>query len=494
MLQEAAYLYNALPLQAAGFLVAEVHTTGKRVRSRPGRPGLLRYAKHLSGEEAVGGIPGTAGGEAGWVRWIALDLDRAEWEDLAPVLEEWWEKGLYAYPSRGLTRGWRLWLWLSRPVSQGRAFRLAMGLKRLLEERGLGPVEAFPSSPDPGRGQRTLLPYFGGRNPLLHPKSLEPIPLAALPRARRVDPGRVGVRRKRLEAMAEEVRRAPKGTRHHVLLQASLKGFALGLSPRTVEEVLRKAALEAGLPEGDDPEEVERILSWARAKAKKPTSRGKPHLPPPDLKRPIFRGRRGLSLYLLLGGFWRLYQLHGYEEDGKPRVQASFRQLAEAAGLSLDTTRRHLKRLRESGVLEGTWTGEPDQGTVWTVHLEAWPGGEKAALLPSPAWSWGALGPAAGAVYGERRKGKRKVKEIAEATGLHRETVRRALKRLEKVLGPEAGWEEALEAYEKEAVKGWERRRDEHALQRAAWLEALAFRREALWEKEVEGRAPPKAV
>ncbi len=49
--------------------------------------------------------PGDGGRRGGVARWIALDLDRTEWEDLAPVLEEWWEKGLYAYPSRGLTRG-----------------------------------------------------------------------------------------------------------------------------------------------------------------------------------------------------------------------------------------------------------------------------------------------------------------------------------------------------------------------------------------------------
>lgn len=463
----------------------------KRVRSRTGRPRLTHYVRHLSGEEAVGGVPGTASGEAGWCRWIALDLDEAEWDALGPVVSEWWSQGIYAYPSRGLTRGWRLWLFLSRPVSQGRAFRIAKRLREILEAKGLGPVEAFPSSPEPGRGQKTLIPYYGGRNPLLHPLTLEPIPPSALRRLKRVRVTRLGLSRKHLAALAEEVRTARPGERHDKLLRAALKAFSLGLPEGEVESSLRAAAAEAGLPEEEDPQEVDRILSWAKrqAAARKRPRRTKPKLLPPDLKNPLFRGRRGLSLYLLLTSIWKLYTEYGYEEDGVPKIQASYRQLAELAGLSLDTTRRHLKLLKEIGVLEGTWCKEPDQGTVWTLHLERWPGGDgEPALTPRPAWSWSALGPSAGAVY-EGAKAGLSVGEIARATGLHRETVRRALKRLRAHLG-EANWDEALEAYEEAFAKPlWEKRRKEHALERARWLEKWG-------EKErtpIQATAPPAA-
>ena len=477
------FLHNAFPLQRgrglSGKILPDVGKGfSKEVLSLPRRPGLDEMADHLRGLRAAGGLPGTAEGRRGLVSWVAVDLDEAEPGPLEAFLEDLWERGIPVYASTGLTRGFRLYLFFRRPAGQGRAHAIARRLAALAEEAGLGRAEPFPSSPEPGRGKGVFLPYFGhltpsGGNPLLYP-DLTPVPLERLPSLRRLDPERNPLARLRLEAIYRRVAQAPRGERHTTLVRLAPLAFTLG-PEEEVAEGLRQAAQEAGLPDGD-PDEVERVLEWARRRARerrRTEKASRPPLPPPDPANPLFRGGAGRSRYLVLRALWEVYQRHGYGKDA-PRVQLSYRQIAERASLSLQTTFKAVKALKEAGVLEGAWSGQAEHGTEWTISLEAWPGGKEGPEA-RPLWSPSGLGVSAGQVYRAVLEGVRpRPKDLAQATGLHRDTARRALKRLVAVLGPPERWLEAdLEAAERPARERWRRRRLLFAWERALYREGL---------------------
>ena len=324
--------------------------------------------------------------------------------------QDLWGKGVPAYASTGLTRGFRLYLFFKRPTGQRRAHAIARRLAALAQEAGLGRTEVFPSSPEAGRGKAVFLPYFGyltpsGGNPLLYP-DLTPVPLERLPRLKRLDPDRNALARLRLEGIYRRIAQAPKGERHNTLARLAPLAFTLGPEEK-VAEGLRKAAAQAGLPD-TDPDEVERVLAWARERAKKGGRRegeGRPRLLPPDPKHPLFRGRAGQSRYLVLRAIWQVYTAHGWSQDGRPKVQLSYRQIAEGASLSLQTTFKAVKALKEAGVLEGAWSGQAEHGTVWSLDPTAWPGGEEGPEA-RPLWSPSGLGlTAAPGVPGRGRGG-----------------------------------------------------------------------------------------
>jgi hypothetical protein len=332
-------LHNAFPLQRgrgiSGKIIPDVGKgLSKEVLSTPRRPGLDEVADHLRGLRATGGLPGTAVGSRGQVSWVAVDLDEAEPGPLEAFLEDLWGKGIPAYASTGLTRGFRVYLFFKRPTGQRRAHAIARRLAALAQEAGLGRAEVFPSSPEAGRGKALFLPYFGyltpsGGNPLLYP-DLTPVPLERLPRLKRLDPDRNALSRLRLEGIYRRIAQAPKGERHNTLARLAPLAFTLGPEEK-VAEGLRKAAAQAGLPD-TDPDEVERVLEWARERAKKGGRRegeGRPRLLPPDPKHPLFRGRAGQSRYLALRAIWQVYTAHGWAQDGRPKVQLSYRQIAE---------------------------------------------------------------------------------------------------------------------------------------------------------------------
>jgi hypothetical protein len=334
-------LHNAFPLQRgrgiSGKIIPDVgKRLSKEVLSTPRRPGLDEVADHLRGLRATGGLPGTAVGSRGQVSWVAVDLDEAEPGPLEAFPEDLWGKGVPAYASTGLTRGFRLYLFFKRPTGQRRAHAIAWRLAALAQEAGLGRAEVFPSSPEAGRGKALFLPYFGyltpgGGNPLLYP-DLTPVPLERLPRLKRLDPDRNALARLRLEGIYRRIAQAPKGERHNTLARLAPLAFTLGPEEK-VAEGLRKAAAQAGLPD-TDPDEVERVLAWARERAKKGGRREekeRPRLLPPDPKHPLFRGRAGQSRYLALRAIWQVYTAHGWAQDGRPKVQLSYRQIAEGA-------------------------------------------------------------------------------------------------------------------------------------------------------------------
>lgn len=301
------YLYNTFPIQEGSFILGEVTPEGKRVTSINGFPWVEEYARHLEGHVALGGIPGSGGGSG--VAWIALDLDEAEEAPLKAFLEEAWRMGLPLYPSRGLTRGWRIWVFLRRPVPQGVAYREAKRIAALA--RGLGRVEVFPSREE--GGQRVFLPYFGGRNPVFWPDLSGPIPLETL--ARRVK--RLDLEgRERLTKLAKKATAAPAGSRHPTLLGVGLQAFALDLPRQEVWETLVEAAQGNGLW-AEDREEVERLLAWCEVHARR--QEGTP-LPLPDPRSPLLKGRPGV--WQVARAFAVLYHLHGYVVEGKPTLCA----------------------------------------------------------------------------------------------------------------------------------------------------------------------------
>jgi hypothetical protein len=254
-----------------------------------------------------------------------------------------------------------------------------------------------------------------------------------------------------------------------------------------VAEGLRKAAAQAGLPD-TDPDEVERVLEWARERAKKGGRRegeGRVRLLPPDPKHPLFRGRAGQSRYLALRAIWQVYTAHGWAQDGRPKVQLSYRQIAEGASLSLQTAFKAVKALKEAGVLEGAWSGQAEHGTVWTLDPAAWPGGEEGPEA-RPLWSPSGLGLTAGQVFRAVNEGvPPRPRDLMEATGRSRDAVRRALKRLTALFGPPESWKVAdLEEAEASARARWNRRRLLFAWERALYRERLGRRGEGGEEGE----------
>jgi hypothetical protein len=493
-------LHNAFPLQRgrgiSGKIIPNVGKgLSKEVLSTPRRPGLDEVADHLRGLRATGGLPGTAVGSRGQVSWVAVDLDEAEPGPLEAFLEDLWGKGIPAYASTGLTRGFRLYLFFKRPTGQRRAHAIARRLAALAQEAGLGRAEVFPSSPEAGRGKALFLPYFGyltpsGGNPLLYP-DLTPVPLERLPRLKRLDPDRNALSRLRLEGIYRRIAQAPKGERHNTLARLAPLAFTLGPEEK-VAEGLRKAAAQAGLPD-TDPDEVERVLEWARERAKKGGRREgerRPRLLPPDPKHPLFRGRAGQSRYLALRAIWQVYTAHGWAQDGRPKVQLSYRQIAEGASLSLQTAFKAVKALKEAGVLEGAWSGQAEHGTVWTLDPTAWPGGEEGPEA-RPLWSPSGLGLTAAQVFRAVNEGvPPRPRDLMEATGRSRDAVRRALKRLTALFGPPEKWNVAdLEEAEASARARWNRRRLLFAWERALYRERLGRRGEGGEERE---KRPPE--
>jgi hypothetical protein len=363
---------------------------------------------------------------------------------------------------------------------------------------GGGPGEdgGLPLFPGGGAGQGPLPPLlrlpepFRGGNPLLYP-DLTPVPLERLPRLKRLDPDRNALARLRLEGIYRRIAQAPKGERHNTLARLAPLAFTLGPEEK-VAEGLRKAAAQAGLPD-TDPDEVERVLAWARERAKKGGRRegeGRPRLLPPDPKHPLFRGRAGQSRYLALRAIWQVYTAHGWAQDGRPKVQLSYRQIAEGASLSLQTAFKAVKALKEAGVLEGAWSGQAEHGTVWTLDPAAWPGGEEGPEA-RPLWSPSGLGLTAAQVFRAVNEGvPPRPRDLMEATGRSRDAVRRALKRLTALFGPPERWEVAdLEQAEASARARWNRRRLLFAWERALYRERLGRRGEGGEERE---KRPPE--
>lgn len=475
----ACILYNIFGLQRGRGILGRVEANGKRVWRTQGRPRLDDFLAHLSGQEAVGGIPGTAGGTPGWCGWVAVDLDEATGEAVEAFVAAAWDKEIPVYPSRGLRRGWRLWLFLDRPVLQRRAWAIARRLGEMAEQAGLGRAEIFPSSPDAGQGKGVFLPYhheYRG-NPLLWPNLSGPIPIDRLGQLKRVNVQRVALARKQLENLCERVRQAAPGSRHDTLVRAARAAFGLPLPADQVENALRAAAHECGLPEADDPEEVERVLAWAREHGKKQPLRervNRPRLDPPDPRHPLFAGRKGRSIYLVLRGWWEAYQQYGYSEGGSPTLQLSFRQLALASCVSLPTLSEVVKNLGKAGLLSGVWSGNPDQGTVWQIRPEVWPGGQNGGPEARPLWSRLGLGLGAGLVYWAMDQGASTLREIAERVQMHRESVRRLVRKLERSLGEREKWGENLQGAEERARHGWYQRKIAYALDRTLYREALS--------------------
>jgi len=187
---------------------------------------------------------------------------------------------------------------------------------------------------------------------------------------------------------------------------------------------------------------------------------------------------------------WQVYTAHGWAQDGKPKVQLSYRQIAEEASLSLQTAFKAVKALKEAGVLEGAWSGQAEHGTVWTLDPAAWPGGEEGPEA-RPLWSPSGLGLTAGQVFRAVSEGvPPRPRDLMEATGRSRDAVRRALKRLTALFGPPESWKVAdLEEAEASARARWNRRRLLFAWERALYRERLGRRGEGGEEGE---KRPPE--
>lgn len=125
-------------------------------------------------------------------------------------------------------------------------------------------------------------------------------------------------------------------------------------------------------------------------------------------------------------------------------------------------------------MLSGVWSGNPDQGTVWQIRPEVWPGGQNGGPEARPLWSRLGLGLGAGLVYWAMDQGASTLREIAERVQMHRESVRRLVRKLERSLGEREKWGENLQGAEERARHGWYQRKIAYALDRTLYREALS--------------------
>lgn len=442
---ETYLLYNTFPLQKSQGIKGQLVGKTKRVYTIKRRPYLAEYNAHWEGRFLVGGIPGSARGEPGWVDFGSLDLDELD-PSKEPLLREvigWLHKeGIPVYPSRGLTRGCRLWILFDGPTPQREAYRFLLWLKRILEAKGLGRVEIFPSAPKGGKS--TFLPYYGGINPLLTPDLQRPIPPYDLPKLKRFRLGLFVSRYLRLREISERIAQAPRGTRHNTLLAEGLKAYALGLPKALVRKYLQEGAKASGLL-SEDEKEVDRLLTWLEDHAT-PRERKPLNLGPLDLEAPLFAGRRGRSRYLILKTLLLLAEREGrkgmatLEEGGKPeevvRVMASYRRIAYLSGVSLKTTHEVLNELKDMRLLEGYWDMVPERGTVWTIPLERLPFAEGAkgaeslglTLETLPLLSPQGLGFIRGQAFLKLLEGGfGRTRDLALSLGISTDSARRAL-------------------------------------------------------------------
>jgi hypothetical protein len=306
MMEDGRQLHNAARLTelakklfpghpAKRIVLEEIISGNKKAPTRYRGAQIEDYARHLSlksyeGPGALGLFPGyPKHGErcqkSRWfVKWIAMDYDNRNPEELLPLLDRLEEDGIYAYLTHGTTgRGAHLFIFFADPVPQPKAHRALRTIADLSGQMGVGTPEIRPSAPYTS-GAPIFLPYRGaegdghGYNPLLNPQTLLPVHLLRVPEEiRKTEPddflvlaseprpgwranpgsqnkaGEAAVGAGGSEAWEEELRRLEgewrEGRRQRLALGATAYGLTLGITPEKTEEDLRALAQSANDPE-----------------------------------------------------------------------------------------------------------------------------------------------------------------------------------------------------------------------------------------------------
>jgi hypothetical protein len=198
--QEFAHLLNTVfrAQQCRAIRCVGIDQEGNKVVRPLGRPlAGSDVRKHLSsvcsvGVGALGITPGfhtTKNGRRRWfTRFIALDFDSSEPEQLLPLLGEMLDSDIRTVVTTGTSgRGSHVYVFFSQPTPVHEAFRIAECLKKGSARHKLPYPELRPSRPF-ARSMAILLPFRGatrddlGFNPWLDPESLQPIRLSAAAR------------------------------------------------------------------------------------------------------------------------------------------------------------------------------------------------------------------------------------------------------------------------------------------------------------------------
>lgn len=279
-----------------------------------------------------------------------------------------------------------------------------------------------------------------------------------------------------LGVLADTVQQAPEGERNTTLSLCALRAFSLGFTFDEDVEVLREAALAAGL----EPAEIEATLLSARDKAWTEWQPLAKWIDTVDQELETASPRTRHRLRALALTFASHYLLLGNKEW----IGMSVRQAEEILGVNHTTTAKYLCWFVERGLLAGRRPRvrlhateyriplknvdtrfEKHEGVSTIFHpfgIRSVQGGKAALLLGHTAFqrigqgleTLPTLPPSAASILVTLETGPSSIRDLARQTGFHERTIKSTIEKLESACLVEINGDEMKATYPGDAMIG----------------------------------------